>query len=468
MSWLDALGWAGSALLIYSLMQARVLRFRVLNLAACVILTVFNAILAIWPMVAMNLVLCAINLWFIRKLVSEPPRRTAYRGARGRARRRVPAPRAPRPRQGHPQAPARLRLGRRRRGGHARTWSSAATRPSGWCCCTTRVTGCPGGARLRHPALPRLLPRRVRLAQERSAPRQRVHAGGHPAGHGRRLLRPDRLPPGERRVRPRPDGETGQRWCVDTESEWYAERLRAQAGQALEATPAGAGSLPVEPAPPGARTAPSTSAAASAATWPLSAPGRWAWTTTPRRWPEARSRGSTRSPRGVPQPRRLAEARSTASCSPTSSSTWTSRGRGRAARGVPALSAARRQGLHDLPPGARLRLGPDARPASTTGRDLARLARKVGLEPRAAAVLPVPAAHGPSRSSTTSSRCWRPSRSSRAAGAQPARGRRDPPVEHRLRRPGVQRLAGPARCRPRAGRRTLPGSRRAPPGRRRR
>ena len=35
MSWLDALGWAGSALLIYSLLQARVLRFRVLNLVAC-------------------------------------------------------------------------------------------------------------------------------------------------------------------------------------------------------------------------------------------------------------------------------------------------------------------------------------------------------------------------------------------------------------------------------------------------
>ena len=30
--WLDLLGWAGSALLIVSLLQARVLRFRVLNL----------------------------------------------------------------------------------------------------------------------------------------------------------------------------------------------------------------------------------------------------------------------------------------------------------------------------------------------------------------------------------------------------------------------------------------------------
>ncbi|RNL64249.1 hypothetical protein EFK50_06885 [Nocardioides marmoriginsengisoli] len=70
MSWLDALGWIGSALLIYSVMQARVLRFRVLNLAACVVLTGFNAALEIWPMVAMNIALCAINLWHIRALVS--------------------------------------------------------------------------------------------------------------------------------------------------------------------------------------------------------------------------------------------------------------------------------------------------------------------------------------------------------------------------------------------------------------
>ncbi|RYU09599.1 hypothetical protein [Nocardioides iriomotensis] len=71
MSWLDALGWAGSALLVFSLMQARVLRFRVLNLVACLILVVFNAVLGIWPMVAMNVVLSAINLWFLRKLLSE-------------------------------------------------------------------------------------------------------------------------------------------------------------------------------------------------------------------------------------------------------------------------------------------------------------------------------------------------------------------------------------------------------------
>jgi hypothetical protein len=69
--WLDILGWGGSALLVYSLLQSRVLRFRVLNLAACIILVAFNAFLGVWPMVGMNVVLCAINIWFIVRLLSD-------------------------------------------------------------------------------------------------------------------------------------------------------------------------------------------------------------------------------------------------------------------------------------------------------------------------------------------------------------------------------------------------------------
>ena len=69
--WLDLLGWGGSALLVYSLLQSRVLRLRVLNLAACVILVVFNAVIGVWPMVGMNAVLCAINVWFIVRLVRD-------------------------------------------------------------------------------------------------------------------------------------------------------------------------------------------------------------------------------------------------------------------------------------------------------------------------------------------------------------------------------------------------------------
>ena len=71
-SWsVQALGWAGSALLIVSLLQQRILRFRLLNLTASLALIVFNALLGVWPMVAMNIATGAINVWMITKLVRE-------------------------------------------------------------------------------------------------------------------------------------------------------------------------------------------------------------------------------------------------------------------------------------------------------------------------------------------------------------------------------------------------------------
>lgn len=76
--WLDILGWGGSALLVYSLLQTRVLRFRVLNMIASLVLVVFNAFLAVWPMVAMNFVLALINTWFIVKLLGERHDETVF------------------------------------------------------------------------------------------------------------------------------------------------------------------------------------------------------------------------------------------------------------------------------------------------------------------------------------------------------------------------------------------------------
>ncbi len=71
MTWLDALGWAGSVLLVVSLLQARVIRFRVLNLVASLVLTGFNALIEVWSMVAMNGVLAVINAFYLVKLVRE-------------------------------------------------------------------------------------------------------------------------------------------------------------------------------------------------------------------------------------------------------------------------------------------------------------------------------------------------------------------------------------------------------------
>jgi hypothetical protein len=77
-SWVDALGWFGSALLVFSLLQARILRLRVLNTIACVILVFFNALVGVWPMVAMNVVLAGINLFFIARMLRERGDEKAY------------------------------------------------------------------------------------------------------------------------------------------------------------------------------------------------------------------------------------------------------------------------------------------------------------------------------------------------------------------------------------------------------
>jgi hypothetical protein len=69
--WVQALGWAGSALLIFSLLQTRILRFRLLNLTASLTLVVFNSLVHVWPMVAMNVVTASINVTFITRLLRE-------------------------------------------------------------------------------------------------------------------------------------------------------------------------------------------------------------------------------------------------------------------------------------------------------------------------------------------------------------------------------------------------------------
>lgn len=76
--WLDALGWAGSAVLIVSLSLSNVLRFRALNLLASLMLTAFNVALGIWPMVAMNGVIALINVWYLVRLLRTRDDATAY------------------------------------------------------------------------------------------------------------------------------------------------------------------------------------------------------------------------------------------------------------------------------------------------------------------------------------------------------------------------------------------------------
>jgi hypothetical protein len=48
-AWLEVFGWIGSALVVWSLMQGRVLRFRWMNLAGALAATIYNTVIGIWP-----------------------------------------------------------------------------------------------------------------------------------------------------------------------------------------------------------------------------------------------------------------------------------------------------------------------------------------------------------------------------------------------------------------------------------
>ena len=75
----DVIGWAGSALLVWSLLQTRLLRLRALNLLGCLVLIGFNAAVGVWPMVGLNVVLAVINVWYLARMLTRRHDERAYR-----------------------------------------------------------------------------------------------------------------------------------------------------------------------------------------------------------------------------------------------------------------------------------------------------------------------------------------------------------------------------------------------------
>jgi hypothetical protein len=78
MGWLEVVGWTGSALLVWSLLQARVLRLRAINLLGCLVLIGYNGTLRVWPMVGLNVTLALINIWYLRRLLGSRHDAGAY------------------------------------------------------------------------------------------------------------------------------------------------------------------------------------------------------------------------------------------------------------------------------------------------------------------------------------------------------------------------------------------------------
>jgi hypothetical protein len=76
---LEIFGWIGSGLIVLSLAQARVWRFRIMNFVGAVIATAYNFLLEIWPFGAMNLVIAIIDAyWLVRLSRERRPESTAY------------------------------------------------------------------------------------------------------------------------------------------------------------------------------------------------------------------------------------------------------------------------------------------------------------------------------------------------------------------------------------------------------
>jgi hypothetical protein len=70
MTWLDIVGWIGSGLLVWSLLQTRLLRLRALNLLGCFVLIAYNTAVRVWPMVGLNVVLAGINIWYLVRMIA--------------------------------------------------------------------------------------------------------------------------------------------------------------------------------------------------------------------------------------------------------------------------------------------------------------------------------------------------------------------------------------------------------------
>ncbi len=76
---LEIFGWIGSGLIVLSLAQARVWRFRIMNFVGAVIATAYNFALEIWPFGAMNLIIAIIDAyWLVRLRRENKPESTAY------------------------------------------------------------------------------------------------------------------------------------------------------------------------------------------------------------------------------------------------------------------------------------------------------------------------------------------------------------------------------------------------------
>lgn len=68
---LEIFGWVGSLMVIASLILASQMKFRWYNMTGSLIATIYNALLSVWPFVAMNAAIVLIDAYWIMRLRRE-------------------------------------------------------------------------------------------------------------------------------------------------------------------------------------------------------------------------------------------------------------------------------------------------------------------------------------------------------------------------------------------------------------
>lgn len=59
----EIIGWVSSGIIVFSMMQQRITRLRLINMVGCVIAVAYNAVVGVWPMVGLNAVLAVIQAY---------------------------------------------------------------------------------------------------------------------------------------------------------------------------------------------------------------------------------------------------------------------------------------------------------------------------------------------------------------------------------------------------------------------
>jgi hypothetical protein len=65
MSPIEIFGWLGSGAVVFSLLQSKMVRLRIINLVACLMVVGYSVMIGAWPMVAMNAAIALINAFYL-------------------------------------------------------------------------------------------------------------------------------------------------------------------------------------------------------------------------------------------------------------------------------------------------------------------------------------------------------------------------------------------------------------------